>query len=73
MSSTKPNDLLSTEQLAELLGVSSKAVRARGCGMSQLPVIRIGRLIRYRRQDVERWLEMNTREPFRIVQTRRQA
>ncbi len=49
--------LLSVEDLAELLGVPQKSIyvwRAKGEGP---PAARIGRYLRWRRVDVDRWVE----------------
>lgn len=52
-------ELLSPGELADLLGISLSTVyawRSQGRG----PVgIRVGRNVRYRRDDVERWLDSN--------------
>ena len=47
--------LLTIQQVAEYLNVSSKSVRrlmSRG-----LPSVRLGRLVRFSQQDVARWVE----------------
>lgn len=53
-----PADLLTDEQVAELLNVSTKTLATwRSTGRYALPFLRIGARIRYRRQDVATWLE----------------
>lgn len=50
-----PSQLLTIEQVAEFLGVSSKTVRRlmrRG-----LPSVRFGRLVRFEQRDLLRWVE----------------
>jgi hypothetical protein len=56
--------LLETEpDAAHLLGVKSGTLKAARLGrlpgnpLSELPHVRIGRSIRYRRQDIEGWIE----------------
>lgn len=54
--SNKP--LLTTHQTAEVLGVSEIFLRASRCKKSlDLPFIRVGGSIRYRREDVEAFIE----------------
>jgi excisionase family DNA binding protein len=56
-----PNQLLNEAQTAELIGVSPQTLSIWRCsGRYRLPYIRCGRLIRYRRSDVEAWLESRT-------------
>lgn len=53
-----PADLLTDEQVAQLLDVSPKTLATwRSTGRYALPFLRIGARIRYRRQDVAAWLE----------------
>lgn len=73
MAITKPGDLLSHEQVAEIIGVPVKSLQNGGLGINQIPKIRIGRLIRFRRSEVERWLENNTREPYRPMEAARRS
>jgi excisionase family DNA binding protein len=55
---TNPNELLTDEQAAALLGVKPQTLAAwRMSGRYGLPFLKIGRLVRYRRGDLERWLE----------------
>lgn len=52
-----PEPLMTTEQLAEHLGVSVRTIhdwRIRGTEMP--PVYRIGRHLRFRRSEVETWI-----------------
>jgi excisionase family DNA binding protein len=49
--------LLTTDALAELLGVPKNTIyawRYKRCGP---PGIKVGRYVKYRRADVEKWLE----------------
>lgn len=51
------NDLLSTDEAAETLGVTARTLEVWRCTKRhQIPFLKIGRLIRYRRGDLERWL-----------------
>ena len=69
MATTKPGDLMTIAELAELVGCSLRSAQAGYCGINQLPKIRLGKqAIRYRRRDVERWLEDSTREPARFIE-----
>ena len=70
---TKTEDLLTPADLAELIGTSPEVVRQGYLGIKQIPKIRLGRAIRYRRSEVEKWLEANTREPFRVVERARRS
>lgn len=61
MSTTRDNqnarDYLSTEQLAELLQVPLRTVydwRTKGTGPRG---VRIGKYVRYRRRDIEKWID----------------
>jgi excisionase family DNA binding protein len=49
------DQLLTLQQVAEYLNVSLKTVRR--LLLRGLPSVRIGRLIRFRQQDVARWIE----------------
>ena len=55
------NGLLTREQAAEYLGVKAQTL---ACWASQkrynLPFVRVGRSIRYRRVDLDRWLDART-------------
>jgi predicted DNA-binding transcriptional regulator AlpA len=63
ITATKERDILADDEAAEVLGgvkVQTLAVwRMQGRGPK---FIRLGRLIRYRRRDLEAWLEANTVE-----------
>ncbi len=51
------NNLLTTQQLAEYLGVAvSTLIQYRRDGNGPV-YIKLGHLVRYRMQDVERWLD----------------
>ena len=70
---TKPGDLLTIVDVAELVGSTPTSLRKGAMGINQVPKIRLGGAIRYRRQDIEKWLEANTREPFRVVERARRS
>jgi excisionase family DNA binding protein len=55
-------EILTVEQVAEWLHVTPSWVRAHANGnrRPQIPSIKIGRHVRFRREDVERWLESVT-------------
>lgn len=49
--------LLTREQTAELLGVKSQTLSVwHSTGRHDLPVVHVGRSVRYRLSDLERWL-----------------
>lgn len=50
--------VLNESQAAEFLGVKPQTLSVwRSTGRYDLPFVRVGRLIRYRRTDLEAWLE----------------
>lgn len=55
------SDLLSRREAAEYLGVSEQTLAIWRCsGRYQLPVIKVGRLAKYRRRDLESFLSSRT-------------
>ena len=55
-SDLSPRPLLTAKELAELLGVSLRSIwRRKNDGTLPKPV-RLGRIVRWHRQSVERWL-----------------
>jgi len=53
-----PSDLLTPDQVAAALGLSHRTLAAwRSSRRSELPWLKVGSRIRYRRQDVAAWLE----------------
>jgi excisionase family DNA binding protein len=61
--------LMSVQDLAQFLGVPKRTIYGwRTQGMGPLGH-RIGRHVRYRRQDVDRWLE-EQRDPRRVTHSR---
>ena len=60
--SLNPADLLTPEQAAQALGLSVKTLAVwRSTGRHALPFIRCGGRVRYRRSDVDAWLESQSR------------
>jgi excisionase family DNA binding protein len=56
-------DLLSEQEAAELLTVSPGTLSVwRSTGRYNLPFLKVGRMVRYRRGDLLAWLESRTRE-----------
>lgn len=50
--------LLSTDQLAELLGIKPHTIAVWRCEQRMdLPYFKIGRCVRYKKADVEKWLD----------------
>lgn len=53
-----PSDLLTPDQVAATLGLSHRTLATwRSSRRSELPWVKVGSRIRYRRQDVAAWLE----------------
>jgi predicted DNA-binding transcriptional regulator AlpA len=72
------DQLLTIEQVSEWLQVPVATLRnwrkyPRRAGATPLPVIMAGGLLRYRRGDVEEWLEANTARQTRPYRLRRGA
>jgi predicted DNA-binding transcriptional regulator AlpA len=79
-----PRDLLTIDEVASLLRVKPSWVYARTCAPSSgrdgarfpkevedpLPFIRIGRLLRFRRGEVEAWLERHARSTVKTSSKR---
>jgi len=56
--------LLSRRQAAEYLGVSSNTLAVWACTRQyELPYIRVGRLAKYKRADLDAWLASRTVNP----------
>lgn len=52
------SELWTPKQAAIVLGVSSRTLAGwRSAGSQTLPYVKVGRLIRYRAQDVQAWLQ----------------
>jgi len=56
-----PDKLLTVNQLAEKLQVSSVWIYQK-VSKGEIPVIRLGRVIRFSEEAVNRWLEENTKQ-----------
>ena len=55
------SDLLYREQAAEYLGVNPRTLSNWACtGRYDLPVVKIGRLAKYRRRDLEKFIDSRT-------------
>ncbi len=56
------DSLLSPSEAAAYIGVSENTLSVWRCvGRYAIPFIKVGRLVRYRRSDLEAWLESRTR------------
>ena len=53
-------ELLTSEQAAKILGVKSQSLAVWRLHGENLPFVKVGRLVRYRRCDIEKWLEAQT-------------
>lgn len=57
-SQVSPSELLSVEEAARYLGVAPQTLHNWRCtGRYRLPCIRVGRLAKYRRADLDAWIE----------------
>ncbi len=66
---TSPDDLLTRSQAAEVLGVSSGTLAVwASTRRYPLPYIKIGRSVRYRRSDIQAWVESRTVGPVALVE-----
>jgi len=64
MPTTAPQNLLTREEAAEYLGVKPNTLAIwLHAGRYDLPVVKIGRTIRYRLHDLEAFIERNTVTP----------
>lgn len=52
--------LLTTQQAAELLGLSEQTLRNWRTTGGGPPAVKVGRNVRYRGRDLERWLDEHT-------------
>jgi excisionase family DNA binding protein len=55
-----PDALLSETEVSDLFGISMRTLQAWRMKSGGPPFVRLGRVIRYRRQDLVKWLEANT-------------
>lgn len=58
------NDLLTIEELADLLGVKVSWLYAQ-TSAKRIPFLKLGGRLRFRRADVERWIEGQVVHPIR--------
>ena len=55
-------ELLTADQAAEYIGVKPQTLAIwRSTGRYSLPFLKVGRLIKYRRENLEKWLESRSR------------
>ena len=60
VSNTRPR-LFSNEEAAAHIGVNPRTLEVWRCTKRhQIPFIKVGRLVRYRREDLDRWLASRT-------------
>ena len=65
---TITSELLTTDQVATALGLSSRTLAAwRSSRSNSLPYIKTGSRVRYRSQDVVAWLETQLRSPAKTA------
>lgn len=56
----KMSELLTAEETGRLLGVKPQSLAIWRMNEENLPFIKVGRLVRYRRSDIENWLTSQT-------------
>ncbi len=54
------DELLNSEQAAQILGIKPQSLAVWRLHGENLPFVKVGRLVRYRRSDIEKWLEAQT-------------
>ncbi|MBI4766893.1 MAG: helix-turn-helix domain-containing protein [Deltaproteobacteria bacterium] len=57
------NRYFNIEELSRYLGIKKSTIYSR-VGKREIPYYKIGRLIRFRREDIDRWIEGHKREPI---------
>ncbi|MFH1373259.1 MAG: helix-turn-helix domain-containing protein [bacterium] len=57
-----PRDLLTPQQLADVLGVKLSTIYY-WSHTRYIPTVKMGRLLRFRRSSIERWLEKREKPP----------
>jgi len=61
LTAPNPLQLLTRDEAAELLGIAVQTLALwHSTGRYNLPCIKVGRLVRYRRADIEEWLRERT-------------
>jgi excisionase family DNA binding protein len=70
---TQEGDLMTIAEVAKLCGLRKYAFYHGDAGTRDIPYIKLGGSIRYRRSDVEKWLERNTHQPVSIRDLRKRA
>jgi excisionase family DNA binding protein len=61
MSTAIVPELLTREQAAEYLNIKPQTLaKWASQGLNELPMVRVGRCVRYRREHLDRWIEQNT-------------
>jgi len=62
------NQLMTPHEAADLLGIEVQTLATWRCtGRYELPFVRVGRAIRYRRADVLAWIESQTVTPSKAA------
>jgi excisionase family DNA binding protein len=63
--------LLTIDDVAELIGVSSRTVRQRGAGTNTLTRVKLGGAVRFRAEDVDRWILTRVERPLVLLTPRK--
>ena len=53
-------ELITSEEAARILGVQPQSLAVWRLHGKNLPFVKVGRLVRYRRDELERWIERQT-------------
>lgn len=53
-------ELLTSKEVAQILGVQPQSLAVWRLHGKNLPFVLVGRLVRYRREDLEKWIEQQT-------------
>ena len=59
------NDFMTTQELADYLKVKKQTLEVwRSKNINGIPYIKVGASVRYRKTDVEKWIQRQTNNPF---------
>jgi len=61
---TKQKELLSTEETAEFLGISKNTLYE-WIVQKRIPHIKVGRLVKFKRDDLDEWLKKRKKEEYK--------
>ena len=59
------NEIMKTQEVADYLNVKKQTLEVwRSKNINKIPYIKVGASVRYRRTDVEKWIQRQTNNPF---------